>query len=76
MRKRFCLGRAAGRLRLSPRCPTLLFLRVKETARAAASTHEFTVEVEGKLPMETFSGTIYIRTDDSVVSGNKRAGAR
>ena len=60
----FLLKSRRGPIKVISATSDLPFLRVTETAPAAASTHEFTVEVEGKLPMEAFSGTIYIKTDD------------
>jgi len=42
----------------------LSFIRVKEANPNPASTHEFSVEIEGNPAAGRFSGNIYIRTDD------------
>ena len=58
MRKRFCSARAAGRLRLSPRCRDLPFPPSERDCpgRGIDAPIHGLVEVEGKLPMEHLLG--------------------
>jgi len=60
----FLLNSRHGPIKVLSVTCDLPFVKVTVPASDAASTHEFRVEVEGKLPEGPFSGMILIRTDN------------